>query len=180
MPHSIEGEGRRLNWLRKYTMRLPELGPNAGRLLSAVIVATGIAIVIIVGTKILRLHLHVALFVICCCLGPVMGRKLGWIISRNVLYSAPTSLAVLVCILWGMGTAFGFRLVVIGLRPNIILAIIGFMAGGYISIPNYGLIAESTIPEGVSVRHEIVSSLPSLVYIVASILFYFTIRGLNG
>lgn len=205
-------EGRRLDWLRKYTMMLPELGPNALRLLSTVITATGCATVVLLATgiatvigrgftghwlwneiqkdrakhglsfmqaaylEILQQHLHLAIFIICCILGLLIGRKLGWIISRNVLYPAPTSLAVVICALWGIGTAYGFRLMVTDLHPNIILAIIGFMAGGYISIPNYGLWAESTIPERVSTRHTIVSNLPLLVYIVTSILFYFTIR----
>lgn len=193
-------------------MMLPELGPNALRLLSTVIMSAGCATVIVVATgivtfigrgltghwlwneiqqdrekyglslgqaaylEILRPHLHVVIFIICCILGPIIGRKLGWIISRNVLYHAPTSLAVMICVIWGIGTAYMLRMAVTGLHPNIILAIIGFMAGGYISVPNYGLIAESIIPDSGKTRHHVVSNLPFLVYIVASVLFYFKIR----
>jgi hypothetical protein len=116
---SVEGEGTRLDWLRKYTMRLPELGPKALSVLSTVVIATGFAAVVVLATgiatfigrglaghwlwneiprdrvkygisfmeaaylEILHPHLHLAVFIICCFLGPVIGRRLGWIISRR-------------------------------------------------------------------------------------------------
>ena len=42
----IQEEGDRLDWARKYTKRLPQLGLNTGRLLAAAIFATGVAAMI--------------------------------------------------------------------------------------------------------------------------------------
>lgn len=113
-------------------------------------------------------------FFFCCLVCLFIGRKAGWVLSRLLLYSVPTLLAVILCLFWGIGIAYGYRLLITNLHPGILLAIFGFMAGGYISIPNYGLIAESTIPEGGKTRHDIVSNLPFLMYLAASVLLYFT------
>ena len=65
---------------------------------------------------------------------------------------------------------------VTGLHPNIILAIIGFMAGGYISIPDYGMGNVWQYYFGTATRHHIVSEFPFLTYIIASVVFYFVVK----
>ncbi len=71
-------------------------------------------------------------FFISCIVAPYIGRKLGWALSRRLFYSTPSGIAVPLCLLWGLALAFGFRHLVTALNPNIILAVLGFMAGGYI------------------------------------------------
>jgi len=63
-----------------------------------------------------------------------------------------------------------------GLHPNIVLAIIGFMAGAYISIPDYGMGDVWQYPFGDATRHDIVSNFPLLIYVIASVAFYFIVK----
>lgn len=115
-------------------------------------------------------------FFICCIVTPYVGRKLGWALSRHLFYATPWGIAVPLCLLWGVAIAFGFRHLVTCLHPNMILAIIGFMAGGYVSIPDYGIGDVWQYPFGSKTRHDIVSNFPFLTYIVASVMFYFVVK----
>jgi hypothetical protein len=116
------------------------------------------------------------LFFVCCIVASYLGRKLGWTLSRHLFYATPSAIAVPLCLLWGVAIAYGFRRMVTGLHPNIILAIIGFMAGGYISIPDYGMGDVWQYGYGSATRHDIVSNFPFLTYIIASIVFYFVVK----
>ena len=115
-------------------------------------------------------------FFICCIVAPYIGRKLGWALSRRLFYATPSAIAVPLVLLWGAATAFGYRHMVTGLHPNIILAVIGFMAGAYISIPDYGMGDVWQYPFGPPTRHDIVSNFPFLTYIIASVAFYFVVK----
>lgn len=115
-------------------------------------------------------------FFISCIVAPYIGRKLGWALSRRLFYSTPSGIAVPLCLLWGLALAFGFRHLVTALHPNIILAVLGFMAGGYISIPDYGMGDVWMYPHGSATRRDIVSNFPFLLYIIASVVFLFVIK----
>jgi hypothetical protein len=115
-------------------------------------------------------------FFICCIFAPYIDRKLGWALSRHLFYATPSAIAVLLCLLWGVAFAFGFRHLVTSLHPNIVLAIIGFMAGGYISIPDYGMGDVWQYGHGSATRHDIVSNFQFLTYIITSVVFYFVVK----
>jgi len=100
-----------------------------------------------------------------------LGRKLGWIVSR-LLYEAPRWICVAIVVGWGIGVAFSIHGLIAWLRPGVVLrTIMGYALGGYVSVPNFGLFDESSIPEDKLPRHNLVLRLPLLVYAVSSLYF---------
>jgi hypothetical protein len=86
-----------------------------------------------------------------------------------VLYPAPAVFSLVACILWGIGVAYVLRVAINWLQPGIILKVIGFGAGAYVSDANYGLYKEDTIPSDKTRRHLVVSVVPLLTFIIASL-----------
>lgn len=115
-------------------------------------------------------------FLICCIAAPFVGRKIGWVLSRHVFYSTPSAVAVPLCLLWGVVIAFAFRLSITVLHPNLFLAILGFAAGAYIAVPDFGVGEVSMLPNGSATRKDIVSNFPLLVYLLSSVAFYFAVK----
>ena len=98
-----------------------------------------------------------------------IGRKIGWILSKKVLYTSGKGLTVVACILWGISVAFCIRCLINAEHPHWILKMIfGFALGAYVAQPNFGLLHGETIPENAMPRHDLVSMLPLWVFIVAS------------
>jgi hypothetical protein len=116
------------------------------------------------------------LFFFVCLMGMLILRRLGWTLSRAIFYSAPWVVSILLLITWGTGVAFGFRHLVLWLHVGWLLKIFGYGTAAYVSIPNFGLIAESTIPDHAQPRHLTISNLSLVVFIVLSIVFAFTIK----
>jgi len=113
-------------------------------------------------------------FFLTCILGLWVGRRVGWWISKALLYAGPLVPVILVLLVWGSGTALLLRLAIDWLHPGTTLKVIGFGAGGYVSNPAFGLVREDTIPDSERDRHLLVNNLPLGVYIVAAIaLAYF-------
>lgn len=102
-----------------------------------------------------------------------IGRKIGWAISRGLLYSTNVAVCFVVCIVWGLGTAYALRLFMLATNPGLLLKIFGYGGGAYISIPNHGLLDENTVPQSEMARHVTIKSVPFLVFIAASIAFAF-------
>ena len=99
-----------------------------------------------------------------------LGRKIGWLISRAILYRSPTIIAILVCIAWGLAIALVIQELIRLLQPVLLLkAIMGYGLGLYLAIPNFGLVNESTIPPNARPRHTLISGFPAIVYIAASL-----------
>jgi hypothetical protein len=122
-------------------------------------------------------HIATALgFIFDCLMGMVIFRKLGWKLSRTVFYSAAWRVCLTLLVAWGAGIAYGFRHLVLWLHPGWILKTFGYCAAAYVSVPNYGLIAERTIPGHAELRHIVVSQLSMVVFIVLSVVFAFTIK----
>ena len=111
-------------------------------------------------------------FVLIALVGMYPGRRLGWMLSRAILYSAPSAVVVVACIIWGALVAYLIHLLIGWQHPHWILKFIfGFALGAYVSIPNYGLVAESTIPPEAIKRHNLISLLPMWVFILSSVGF---------
>ena len=111
-------------------------------------------------------------FVIIALIGMYPGRRIGWMLSRAILYQVPLFVAAVGCVLWGALVAYLIHLLVVWQHPHWILKwIFGFALGAYVSVPNYGLLAESSIPDHAKPQHLMISNLPFVVFIVCSILF---------
>jgi hypothetical protein len=111
-------------------------------------------------------------FVLIALVGMYLGRRLGWLLSRVILYSAPSVVVVVACIVWGALVAYLIHLLIGWQHPYWILKIIfGFALGGYVAMPNYGLVEESTIPPDAMKRHELISLLPLWIFILSSVGF---------
>lgn len=106
------------------------------------------------------------------------GRRAGWMLSKGLLYTAPTPLAVIYCLLWGMGTALCVRYLLTWLEPHWALRwIFGYFLGAYVSSVNFGLLDESTVPPNAQGRHAMISAVPPLVYVATSIALAFAPYG---
>jgi hypothetical protein len=83
-----------------------------------------------------------------------IGRKLGWSLSRAVLYTSSPVTSGIISAIWGVGVAFLIFSLIRWQHPNIILKIImGYALGWYVAIPNFGLFHEGSIPDYAKERH---------------------------
>ena len=118
------------------------------------------------------------IFFLIAFIGMCILRLIGWSLSKKILYWCPTTLAICICFIWGGSVAFAVHILIREFTPHIILKIImGYGAGAYASIPNFGLLDRATIPDvggiyGIS-RHDLISNFSLLIYIIASIIFAF-------
>ena len=102
------------------------------------------------------------------------GRRLGWTLSKTMLYTIPIGGSVVLCIVWGVAIAAAIRGLINWQQPGTVLRWwMGYALGGYVSIPNFGLINEGSIPPHAQTRHALISNLPSLVYIACSVALAF-------
>ncbi|TAJ91712.1 hypothetical protein EPO44_14480 [bacterium] len=105
----------------------------------------------------------------------VFGRYFGWWMCRKFLYSSGWTVCVIVCVIWGVGLAYGTRLFILDNNPNLWMKIWAYGTGMYISIPNYGLFDESTVADDALSRHVFIKGVPWILFMLASIVFAFTI-----
>jgi hypothetical protein len=105
----------------------------------------------------------------------VVGRKIGWALSRNLLYSSGLVVCIIICLLWSVGIAFGLRHLILSAQPGWLVKIFGYGAGAYVSVPNYGLVDTSTIPAQERARHDFLIGVPPLMFAVASVVFAFAV-----
>jgi len=114
-------------------------------------------------------------FFLGCLFSTWIGNRIGWAISRNLLYTSSWAVCAVVCFVWGIGVAYALRLFILATHPGLLLKIFGYGAGAYISVPNYGLLAESAIPDYEMTRHVFIKGVPMLLYIAASVVLAFSI-----
>jgi len=115
-------------------------------------------------------------FAVCILVGIYLGRRIGWSLSRSILYPSSTAVASVVCLLWGAGVASLLRLSFNTFHPGLIVKILAYGAGGYISTPNFGLFLEGSIPFEIQPRHQLVTTLPFVAFVIASIVLAFVRR----
>jgi len=105
----------------------------------------------------------------------LIGRRVGWFLSKKFLYQSAMSVCIILSFLWGILIAYLIHYLIQWQHPGLVLKIImGFALGGYVAIPNYGLIAESTIPHSEKLRHKLIGGIPAVTYILATIIFALT------
>lgn len=107
-------------------------------------------------------------FFLTCILGCLIGRGIGWWLSRALLYTGPIVPVILFLFVWASGTAFLLGLAIDWLHPGIVLKVIGYGAGAYVSNPAFGLLQEDAIPLSQRDRHLPVNNLPILFYIATA------------
>ena len=111
------------------------------------------------------------MFIVFLLFGLHFGRMIGRFISRTLLYKINIILTIILCILWGFVIAFILGWGIISWHPNIILIILSYGAGAYVSVPNYGLLDVNSIPNDKLRRHYTIYLLPLMVYILFSLIF---------
>jgi len=131
-----------------------------------------ILIVLILLLLLLKIGHNVRFFFI-ASIFMFFGRKLGWSLSKKFLYTLPSTLALSLSFFWGFITATGMFILISWQNPILILRIIiGYALGCYVSIPNFGLLDETRLPEGgqLNKRHTLISFWSSITYILVMIL----------
>jgi hypothetical protein len=104
-----------------------------------------------------------------------VGRKVGWSLSRTVLYTSSSATAGIVSAIWGIAVAILMFSLIRWQEPNIILKIImGYALGWYVAIPNFGLLQKGSIPEEAKPRHLMISTWPAVAYLVTTITLSLT------
>ena len=97
----------------------------------------------------------------------MVGRKLGWLVSKAFLYPAPITLSLVGTVVWGVLVGFSMSALIGWLHPGSILKwVLGFALGAYVSIPNYGLFNQGSIPDFEQPRHLMISNVPLVSYVV--------------
>jgi hypothetical protein len=112
----------------------------------------------------------VLFFFLTCILGCLIGRRIGWRLSKSLLYPGPPVLVTMYLLVWGSGTAILLRIAIDWLNPGTVLKVLGYGAGAYVSNPAYGLFQKDSIPASQKDRDSLVNNLPFVVYILAAIL----------
>ena len=112
------------------------------------------------------------MFVFCSLVFSYIGRKIGWALSKLLMYKSPVYFCVGLCLLWGTLVAVAIQALIVWRDPGTILKwIFGYLLGCYVAIPNFGLFQEPTIPREIRGRHLLISCLPEVTYIVITVLF---------
>lgn len=110
----------------------------------------------------------------------IIGRLWGWRISRLFLYRDPLPWCIIFCAVHGMATAILITQMLSAFHPPLWAKIVfGYCLGAYVSIPNFGLMDESTLTDAEKPRHLLVHLVPFSVYIFSSVLLYFFAQYVN-
>jgi len=103
-----------------------------------------------------------------------VGRKLGWALSKALLYTAPAYVVTGLCLLWGILVAISVQGLILWFEPGAVLRwIFGYALGLYVAAPNFGLLRESSVPPKAKDRHLLVQVLPVVAYLVVMFGFGF-------
>jgi hypothetical protein len=111
--------------------------------------------------------LHNLGFIFVALIFMVIGRYMGWGLSKSFLYGAPIILSFIAAVGWGIAVGWSMSGLLEWLHPNVIFKwSLGFGLAAYVAVPNYGLFHESTIPDQDQPRHMMISWVPMVSYII--------------
>ena len=113
-------------------------------------------------------------FFFVCLLAIWVGRRTGWALRRAVLYKSNWTVCVLLSCAWAIGTAYCLRFLLLETHPGLLLKIFGYGAWAYVSIPNYGLIQDSTVAPKEMPRHLFLKVVPLFAFVAISITLAFS------
>jgi hypothetical protein len=100
----------------------------------------------------------------------MVGRKIGWSLSKLIFYPAPAVISFINLIGSGVAVAWGMSVLIGWLHPIVTIKwILGFALAAYVAIPNYGLLQESSIPDEKQMRHAMITWTSLIVYVVTEI-----------
>jgi hypothetical protein len=104
-------------------------------------------------------------FVAFVLVGMFAGRKVCW------WTAIPLPLTIVLCLGWGALIGFALHSLFREFNPGTIPKVFAYGAGAYVSVPNYGLIAEASISEGTAFqgRHLLIQVVPCLAFVGASL-----------
>jgi hypothetical protein len=104
-------------------------------------------------------------FVAFVLVGMFAGRKVCW------WTAIPLPLTIVLCLGWGALIGFALHSLFREFNPGTIPKVFAYGAGAYVSVPNYGLIAEASISEGTAFqgRHLLLQVVPCLAFVGASL-----------
>lgn len=104
-----------------------------------------------------------------------IGRKLGWSLSRNVLFRFDVSQnkSLVISIGWSVLVLISVLLLINYFNPYwVVKWTLGYALGMYVANPCFGLINEATIPQGRErERYEIINTIPQIFYLVCALIF---------
>jgi hypothetical protein len=107
-------------------------------------------------------------FIAWVLVGMFSRRRWGWWLSKR-LYVSSLPIAIVVCIGWGAFVALLLHHLIVRFNPSAIAMWFAYGAGAYVSIPNFGLIAEATIPASAQPRHTLIEVVPFVTYVVVCV-----------
>ena len=84
-------------------------------------------------------------------------RRLGWFFTKVCLYPTPNIFAGAITAIWALLIALGTTVLIQWQNPSLWIRILfGYMLGGYLSIPDNGLLRKSSILPNEEARHSII------------------------
>jgi hypothetical protein len=108
-------------------------------------------------------------FIAWVLVGAFSRRRWGWWLSKR-LYFSSLPVVIVLCVGWGVFIALVLHHLIGRYDPSLLAKCFGYCVGAYVSIPNFGLIAEASIPASAQPRHALIEVLPFVTYVAMSIL----------
>lgn len=109
-------------------------------------------------------------------ISPLFNR-VGWRLSKNILYVLPTPVSFTLTILWGFLVFFVFNIVANYFNPYFYFELFySLLNGMYCSNPAFGLFKEDTITIDVLTKHKIINIVGVIVFValtISNIIFNF-------
>jgi hypothetical protein len=102
-------------------------------------------------------------------ISPLFNR-VGWRLSKNILYFSPTFISVSLTLVWGFLVFIIFNGVTNYFKPNFYFGLIYSLANGmYCANPAFGLFNENTLTADVLMKHKLINSVGIIIFIVLTL-----------
>jgi len=109
-------------------------------------------------------------------ISPLLNR-VGWKLSKNILYFSPTFISVILTLVWGFGVFIIFNGVTYYFKPNVYFGLIySLLNGMYCANPAFGLFEEDTLTADVLTKHKLINSVGIIIFILLTLsdaIFHF-------